>query len=509
MKPIDVFNHPTLFGPIFEGPSWDPWRVAIKAITGSKMTAAELELFRGYTGRQAPPGKPVREAWFAVGRRGGKSRVAAFFALLFAAFRDYGDALAPGERTTVMLLASDRKQARVLMGYVRSLIKEIPALSQMVVNERAESIDLNNGVTLEIHTSSYRTVRGYTVAAAILDEIAFWRSDESANPDTEIVSALRPAMAKVPGSLLLGISSPYARRGVLWQAYRDHFSKDADPVLVWNAPSLVMNPTIPAHVVEDAYAEDPISAASEWGGEFRKDIETFVSRESVEQCVVEGRHELPPVAGVRYSAFVDPSGGSSDSMTLCIGHRQDGTVVVDALREWRAAFDPESAVEEFCALLKQYRVDRVSGDRYAGEWPRQAFRKRNVEYKVAEQTKNELYIGLLPLINSQRIELLDHGKTLAQLCSLERRTARSGRDSIDHAPGGHDDLVNSVAGAACELGYRPQTFSEWGPFEGPWVGSDGKIRSKAGVIGEWDPTSPDAGQVLDFFRETARRGRPS
>jgi hypothetical protein len=30
---------------------------------------------------------------------------------------------------------------------------------------------------------------------------------------------------------------------------------------------------------------------------------------------------------------------------------------------------------------------------------------------------------------------------------LERRTARGGRDSIDHGPHGHDDLLNSAAGA--------------------------------------------------------------
>ena len=74
----------------------------------------------------------------------------------------------------------------------------------------------------EVHTASFRSVRGYTVVAAILDEIAFWRSEDSANPDREIVNALRPAMATVPGALLLAMSSPYARRGVVWDAYQRH-----------------------------------------------------------------------------------------------------------------------------------------------------------------------------------------------------------------------------------------------------------------------------------------------
>jgi hypothetical protein len=58
---------------------------------------------------------------------------------------------------------------------------------------------------------------------------------------------------------------------------------------------------------------------------------------------------------------------------------------------------------------------------------------------------------MLPLLNA-RLDLLDDRKLVAQLCGLERRTTRAGKDSIDHAPGGHDDLVNVVAGVASVLG---------------------------------------------------------
>jgi hypothetical protein len=90
----------------------------------------------------------------------------------------------------------------------------------------------------------------------------------------------------------------------------------------------------------------------------------------------------------------------------------------------------------------------VRGDRYGGEWPREVFRKHGVEYSVADKAKSDLYRDLLPLLNSGRCELLDHPRLVAQLCSLERRTARGGRDSIDHAPGAHDDAANCVAGVA-------------------------------------------------------------
>ena len=117
------------------------------------------------------------------------------------------------------------------------------------------------------------------------------------------------------------------------------------------------------------------------------------------------------------------------------------------MREVRPPFSPEAVVAEFAATLRSYRVTKVSGDRYAGEWPREQFRKFGITYEVAAKPKSDLFRDLLPMLNSRRVELLDHPKLISQLVGLERRTARSGRDSIDHAPGAHDDVANAAAGA--------------------------------------------------------------
>ena len=158
------------------------------------------------------------------------------------------------------------------------------------------------------------------------------------------------------------------------------------------------------------------------------------------------------MAGEWYVAFVDPSGGSADAFTLAVAHRgtrdDEPIVVIDAVREIRPPFSPESTVVEFAELLKRYGIVAIEGDRYAGEWPREQFSKRNVSYWPSARPKSDLYRDVLPLFNSQRIELLDVPRLSAQLSALERRTARGGRDSIDHAPGAHDDLANAVCGAA-------------------------------------------------------------
>jgi hypothetical protein len=174
-----------------------------------------------------------------------------------------------------------------------------------------------------------------------------------------------------------------------------------------------------------------------------------------------GRIELPFVSGIQYSAFVDSSGGSQDSMTLAIGHRENGIGILDAVRERKPPFSPEAVVEEYADLLSAYRISRVTGDQYGGEWPRERFREHGIEYRVSERAKSDLYKALLPEINSAKVELLNHSRLISQLTSLERRTARGGRDSIDHAPGGHDDLINAAAGVLA-LPPRRAVAGVWG-----------------------------------------------
>jgi hypothetical protein len=134
-------------------------------------------------------------------------------------------------------------------------------------------------------------------------------------------------------------------------------------------------------------------------------------------------------------------------MTLAIAHKEGETEILDVIRERKPPFSPEAVVEEYAKLIREYRCSKVFGDRYAGEWPRERFQKRGVYYEPADKSKSEIYVDLLPLINSSAIDLLDNERLMMQLSTLERRTSRAGKDSIDHAPGAHDDLANAVAGA--------------------------------------------------------------
>jgi hypothetical protein len=446
MNIVEVATDKNLAGPWFKGESWGAWFAFLSAVFALPPTEALQSFYERNTGRVVFPSGPSREAWVVVGRRGGKSLIAALVAVYLACFREYSGYLAPGEVATVMVIAADRRQARVVMRYIAGFLEAIPLLKPMIGRRTQDTIELSNRVVIEVHTANFRAIRGYTIIAAICDEIAFWRSEESASPDTEILNGLRPGMATIPSSLLLCISSPYARRGALWEAYRKHYGKDG-PVLVWQAATRDMNPNVPEATVTAALEEDEPAARAEWFAEFRRDIESYVSREALEEAKIPHRQELPYSSRFEYHAFVDPSGGQVDSMTLAVAHRENGCAVLDLVIEKKPPFSPDSVTAEFCQLLKAYRCRSVVGDKYAGEWPRERFCLHGVEYKSAPFTKSEMYKALLPVINSRRVELLDRPRLLNQLLQLERRTGTGGREIIDHPPGGHDDVANAAVGA--------------------------------------------------------------
>jgi hypothetical protein len=444
---IEALDDPSLFRSHFRGDTWGPWRAFLQALFALPMDDAALALYQHHTARTGPPTAPFKEAALVIGRRGGKSRVLALIAVFLATFRDYGPCLVPGEVATIAIIAADRRQARSNFRFTLGLLKEVPMLAALIDDETAETISLKNRVQIEIATASFRVSRGYSFAAILADEVAFWRSEDSANPDQEIIAAIRPGLATIPGSMLLLASSPYRKRGVLYNTFTKHFGRDAGRVLVWRGATLEMNGALDPAIVEEAYEDDPEAASAEYGAEFRSDLSDFVPRDVISSIMPQDIHEIAPVSGARYVAFIDPSGGTgTDSMCVAIAHRDGERAILDCVREVKPPFSPEAVTIELANLLRSYGINKVKGDRYAGEWPRERLWVRGIHYELADQPKSDMYRDVLPILNSGRAQLLNIPRLASQFCGLERRTSRSGKDSIDHAPGGHDDVANVVAG---------------------------------------------------------------
>ena len=467
-----------LLGGILQGASWRAWEILLIALMGEALTEDERSFFKDLTNRTKEPGTRVEEFVGVIGRRGGKSRAISVLATYLAGCCNY-PTLVPGERGVLLIIAPDQRQAGIVLDYIEANFKQSPILAQLIESRVAGALRLNNSIDIEVRASEFRRLRGPTFIAVISDECAFYSTDGfSSNPDSEIINAVRPGLATT-GGLLVMISSPYARRGELWDAYHRHYGVQGDPlVLVAQGASKQFNPTLPQSVVDRAMARDPAHASAEYLGMFRTDVENLFTIEAIQPCVSKGVRERDPRPGKTYHAFVDPSGGSADSMTLCIGHVDTAkqVVVVDCLREVRPPFSPEGVTAEFAETLRSYNLATVTGDRYAGEWPREQFGKFGIHYLCSPKPKSKLYLDLLPLINSRRIELLDHPKAINQLLGLERRTARGGRDSIDHAPGQHDDIANVIAGVA-SFNTKYGRYSLDG-FQDDWVDLDDPNRGK-------------------------------
>jgi hypothetical protein len=471
----DALNDPKIFAPSFpDKETWSAWCSFLSALFGLPMSDEERAIFTECTGRADPPTKSAREAWIIAGRKGGKSRMLALIATYLAGFIDWRKRLSVGERGVVMIVAQDRTAAGVIMNYVRGNFHACPMLERLIERETSELIELSTRINIRVHTCSIKSVRGPTVCACICDEIAFWPKEDQRNPDEEVIASIRPAMASIGGGLLIAASSPYARRGSLFQAFNKHYAKENDPILVWQAPTRVMNPTIEQSLVDAAMEEDPQRYAAEYLATFRTDVESFVGLDVVQGCTDRGVYERPPSGQFRYSGFVDPSGGSSDSFTLAVSHQEGEHAVLDVVREIKAPFAPSVAVEELVAVLKQYRVTRIRGDYYAGMWPTEAFLKHGIRYEPCSTRKSDLYRDVLPMLNSGRVRLLDHTRMRSQFVNLERRTARGGKDSIDHVDGARDDIANAVAGAVLAATAKKPTMSIG--FGGPgYAPNDGRI----------------------------------
>jgi hypothetical protein len=454
MRPLfsmrSALESPKLFGKILAGDSWSVWRVVLIAAMGEELTPAERVIFKQVSGRDHEPGVRIEELVGAIGRRSGKSRASSVLAAYIAARCEH-TGLAPGERGRLLCLAQNRETAAVVLQYIEGIFDAVPRLTPLIINRTAESLSLSNNIDIEVRSASFRGLRGVTSVGVIADEASFWydESSGSANSDTEILNSVRPSLATTGGPLII-ISSPHGKSGEVYNTYKRHFGEQGDPrILVVNGETRTFNPSLPQSVVDRALERDPEKNKAEYLGLFRDDVANFISREVLDACVAPGRHELPPLHQVNYRGFVDSAGGSGgDSFTMAISHREaDGTVVLDLIRERRPPFSPSEVIKEYCAECKRYGVGVVYGDRYGSEILAEQFRAQGIGYRPSEKSKSDLYLELLPLLNSRQVELLDNKRLFSQMANLERTVARGGKSTVDHPRNGRDDVANAAAGS--------------------------------------------------------------
>jgi hypothetical protein len=358
--------------------------VTLRATFGLDLTATEREVVRQVAGTRDPPTHRVRELWAVCGRRSGKSRMAAAVAVFLAAFQPHR--LARGEQGQMLVLAASTAQARTVFGYALGFLQASPLLLPEIVDVTRNEIRLRNGITIAIHSNSFKSVRGRTLVGCVFDEVSFWPDEAGALSDLESYRAVLPSLLTTNG-MLIGISTPYRKLGLLYTKHRDHWGHSSDDVLCVQGGSALFNPTLTDEAVSAQREADPVAAGAEWDALFRTDLSSFLDEELIERAIDHGRPlELPPREHCRCRAFVDASGGRHDHYTIAIGHKECDRYIVDVIRGARPPFDPNIVTQQFATLCKEYAVGTVVGDSYSAEWVSSAWRAAGIGYQPCAST---------------------------------------------------------------------------------------------------------------------------
>jgi len=444
-------------------------------ILGLSISPAQETLLRGMDGlpltsdeqRQiwelCTGGREYREGHFypevveIAGARSGKdSRGIAVDACYGAAFGGHEKHLSKGERGIIANVAQDQRGTGVSASYIRDYFTDSPVLRAMVDEVLTNEIRLTNRLAILSFPNTKESIRGWSIPRGYMNQIGFWRLEGSANADNEIQTSIRRGMIAFPKTRLMKCSTPYMKSGVLYDDFKGYFGKDNSDVLVWRAPSALMNPALKSSRLEREQRLDPQRFAREYLAEFAEDLDTFIPTAWVEAAIVQGRRELPPVAGVAYAAGSDTSGlgsgSNADSFTVSICHSEGDRVIQDVARGWKksrgGSVDLAGIVADIARTLKAYNLSEVVGDRYGAQWVVEAFVREGISYRQSDQDKSFYYLAIEPLFAQGHIEILDHAQLERELRSLERRPQPGGKIKVDHPRGMHDDYSNSLAIAA-------------------------------------------------------------
>lgn len=472
-----------------------PQKVVIKALYGLPLTTEdEMKVWSAFQGAgvyddlgyltgltHEVPYEPreYNDLWAMAGRRSGKT--SEMGALVFAYECVLGGHLAysrPGVPTMALLVSQTKDISIKNLNAIRSTLEESPLLKGEVASWTPEQIRLKNGIVIEAVAPNMKNQRGIAVPVLGMDEVAFWYSDsESANPDYEVLRAVRPAMIQFPHRKRFAISSAYTREGILYDAVtagtrgrsteneklQKRFRKS---LVVVATTALMANPRVRRVDLQEERDSDEEAFEREFLSRFSDTITGFLNKALIADAITPGVGEREPLP--RPGQPTDPSptyvtaidtGFRRDSFACVVGHYDPVKgVVVDAVRRFTpakgAAVNPDAVLQELAPLWADYRIDIVHADQGQYESFQALAEKYDIVVANTDFTgtsKPKIMANLQQLVNRKKIQLLDPAvnQTAAvmveELKSLERTILPSRAVQIK-APGTkHDDMAMCLA----------------------------------------------------------------
>lgn len=410
--------------------------------------------------------KKYNEAWMVVGRRGGKTdKFASTIVAYEALFGGHEQWVSPGQPVYIFQVAQDLRNAQHALHFIFAAIEESPIGRELLDGPPvSDEIRLKNGIIIKCVPCTLKAVRGFACAVAVFDEVGVWyQESDSANPDYEIYRAIKPAQMQFPNKLLVGISSPYNKQGLLYKYYEAGTDGRKAPfnerrafrnTLVIHSPTASMgNRLVSRESLEEERDRDVRAFERECLAVFQDSISGFLDsrqlRESVDVGVLE-REPLPH--RYTYIAAIDPA-FKHDAFALTIFHLdEDGKVIQDAIRrelpKGGKALNPDAIFSSFKQLLDSYGVVLLYSDQYHLESLQQlalahGFLIEGVPFKATN--KAMIYGSMQQLLNQGRLRLLDNETCLKELRQLEKKLTQGGVVQISAPTGQYDDLAAATA----------------------------------------------------------------
>ena len=430
---------------------------------------------------------------FALGRRSGKTLMRALAALHNLLLRPDLDAMVrPGEPRYAICVATNVKQARLLLRAALSVIEANPALAELVESRSEDEIRFIGGRVLAALPCSSRGVRGWAVSLLALDEFAHFVADgEGPAAADRVWEALLPATAQFGDRARIIVSStPAGSEGLFAQLYALANSGELPGAIAHHATTADTNPTITAEFLAAEQARDPLSFASEYEAAFAGGAAQFFADDLLEAAV--GRdHELNPGEASGWLAGLDP-GIWLDPFGLAIVGRNTSDpaqLVLGSVRSWPPPKrKPDSAEErrrvqtrvlgEVGDVLARYQVRDAISDGFLGAAVDEELRGRGVwpeRVTLTGPMRLEVFTALRSRLQAGTLALYRHDGLLSEL-SRVRTAYRGGALQVltPRSASGHFDLAVALALAVWRLD-RNGTVGQGAPltdrFEdaGPWV----------------------------------------
>lgn len=437
------------------------------------------------------------------GRRSGKTLLSAVIAIYCAVSNNWKIYLKKAPFSTVLIMSHSREFSDEVLEVIRSLIQASDILSRLVNKDKKNTNSTMNlktpwilkdgtiqycRVQIKVSAASSKTTRGVAACAVLCDEISYWQlSEDMKETDFKIMKAIRPSMKQFGElAMLIKLSSPAIKRGVLFQEYKQH----QDGILpktyaVFKAPSWVMSPpdVLPANELVEEWRLDPDGFDNEYRANFSDSLSNFILPERIDMAVLKGvQFQAPDETGIKYYPAIDAA-FKGDAFTFSLTAYVNGRLKQFVSKGWKGnKTEPVSAFEiaEFIkTVCKQYKCDEVSADQFAFQPLKEIFEKYGltlVETVFTPAFKKKIYFNLKKLVHSQQIDLLDNETQTRELKELVVEQSSSGNIRIGHPNGGSDDYADSLAISAFiateAIGQGSFDFQSTGPLRDYGVKTD-------------------------------------